>query len=87
VINTDLLETLLKQIKICKREINYRCGVYVRVMDRGRLVMDMLKEMSETDPDVVRINHSRLDPHIKFSNGNMIQIVRADDSSRGHCFN
>lgn len=82
-----LIEALQEQMKFCEREHNYKCGVYITTEANKDIVMKVIDNMLPAIGREVEIRNSQCESFIRYPNGNMIRIVRANSGARGQRFN
>lgn len=82
-----LIEALQEQMRFCEREYNYKCGVYVTTELNRDIVMKVIDNMLPAIGREVEIRNSQCESFIRYPNGNMIKIVRANSGARGQRFN
>ena len=80
----SIKESLEKQIMYCKSFPMYRCGIYIKRMEKKDYIMDELKKLLFSDIMVTRVINSSFLSEVHFENGSVIKIIRASDNARGH---
>lgn len=83
----ELIEALRKQIDFCERERNYKCGVYITTEENKYIVMKVIDNILPSIGREVEIRNSQCESFVRYPNGNIIRIVRANSGARGHRFN
>ena len=87
VITIELIKALQEQMHFCEREHNYKCGVYITTEDNRDIVMKVINNLLPVVGREVEIRNNSCESFIRYPNGNMIRIVRANSSARGQRFN
>lgn len=87
VIIIELIEALQKQINFCERERNYKCGVYVISRIKKDIVIKVISNLLPVLNREVEIRNNQCESYVKFPNGNLIRVVSANNTARGHRFN
>ena len=82
-----LIEALQEQMRFCEREYNYKCGIYITTEANKDIVMKVIDNMLPAIGREVEIRNSQCESFIRYPNGNMIRIVRANSGARGQRFN
>lgn len=82
-----LIEALQEQMRFCEREYNYKCGVYVTTELNRDIVMKVIGNMLPAIGREVEIRNNNCESFVRYPNGNMIRIMRANSSARGQRFN
>lgn len=83
----NLIKALQEQIHFCEREHNYKCGVYITTEANKDIVMKVLNNLFPVVGREVEIRNNNCEAFVKYPNGNMIRIVRANSGARGQRFN
>ena len=82
-----LIEALQEQMRFCEREYNYKCGIYITTELNRDIVMKAIDNMLPAIGREVEIRNNQCESFIRYPNGNMIRIVRANSGARGQRFN
>ena len=82
-----LIEALQEQMRFCEREYNYKCGIYITTEANKDIVMKVIDNMLPAIGREVEIRNSQCESFIRYPNGNMIRVVRANSGARGQRFN
>lgn len=83
----NLIEALQEQMRFCEREYNYKCGIYITTETNKDIVMKVIDNMLPAIGREVEIRNSQCESFIRYPNGNMIRVVRANSCARGQRFN
>lgn len=87
VIVIDLIGALQEQIYLCRKNKNYKCGVYVETEERRRIVMDVVKNLIPEISNDVRLRLGSCCAEVEFSNWSFLKIVRVNNGARANRFN
>lgn len=71
----------------CEKENNYKCGVYITTEANKDIVMKVLDNLLPVINRNVEVRNSSYEAFVRYPNGNIIRIVRANSSARGQRFN
>ena len=82
-----LIEALQEQMRFCESEHNYKCGVYITTELNRDIVMKVIDNMLPAIGREVEIRNNQCESFVRYPNGNMIRIVRANSGARGQRFN
>ena len=82
-----LIEALQEQMRFCEREYNYKCGIYITTEANKDIVMKVIDNMFPAIGREVEIRNSQCESSVRYPNGNIIRIVRANSGARGQRFN
>lgn len=82
-----LIEALQEQMRFCEREYNYKCGIYITTEANKDIVMKVIDNMLPAIGREVEIRNSQCESSVRYPNGNIIRIVRANSGARGQRFN
>lgn len=82
-----LIEALQEQMRFCEREYNYKCGIYITTETNKDIVMKVIDNMLPAIGREVEIRNSQCESSVRYPNGNIIRIVRANSGARGQRFN
>lgn len=82
-----LIEALQEQMRFCEREYNYKCGVYITTELNRDIVMKVIDNMLPAIGREVEIRNNQYESFVRYPNGNIIRIVRANSGARGQRFN
>lgn len=82
-----LIEALQEQMRFCGREHNYKCGVYITTEANKDIVMKVLNNLFPVVGREVEIRNNQCESFVRYPNGNMIRIVRANSGARRQRFN
>ena len=74
-------------MRFCEREYNYKCGIYITTELNRDIVMKAIDNMLPAIGREVEIRNNQCESFIRYPNGNMIRIVRANSGARGQRFN
>lgn len=74
-------------MRFCEREYNYKCGVYITTETNKNIVMKVLNNLFPVVGREVEIRNNNCEAFVRYPNGNMIRIVRANSGARGQRFN
>lgn len=83
----NLVEALQEQMRFCEREHNYKCGVYITTEVNKDIVMKVINNLLPIINREVKVRNNNCESLIKYPNGNLIRIVRANNTARGQRFN
>lgn len=82
-----IIEALQEQMHFCEREHNYKCGVYITTEVNKDIVMKVINNLLPIINREVEVRNNNCESLIKYPNGNLIRIVRANNAARGQRFN
>lgn len=71
----------------CEKENNYKCGVYITTEANKDIVMKVLDNLLPVINRNVEVRNSSYEAFVRYPNGNIIRIVRANSFVRGQRFN
>lgn len=74
-------------MRFCERENNYKCGVYITTEANKDIVMKVIGNLLPVINKNVEVRNNSCESFVRYPNGNMIRIVRANSSARGQRFN
>lgn len=74
-------------MRFCEEEHNYKCGIYITTEVNKEIVMKVIDNLLPIYNREVEIRNNHCESFIKYPNGNLIRIVRANNSARGQRFN
>lgn len=76
-------------MRFCEEERNYKCGIYITTEANKEIVMKVIGNLLPIYNREVEIRNNHYESFIKYPNGNLIRIVRANNSNsaRGQRFN
>ena len=83
----ELIKALQEQMRFCERKYNYKCGVYITTEVNKDIVMKVLNNLFPSVGREVEIRNNNCESFVRYPNGNMIRIVRANSGARGQRFN
>ena len=82
-----LIDALQEQMRFCEREYNYKCGIYITTEVNKDIVMKVINNLLPIINREVEVRNNNCESLIKYPNGNLIRIVRANNTARGQRFN
>lgn len=74
-------------MRFCEEEHNYKCGIYITTETNKEIVMKVIDNLLPVRNREVEIRNNHCESFIKYPNGNLIRIVRANNSAKGQRFN
>nr|DAE83802.1 MAG TPA: terminase [Bacteriophage sp.]DAJ72766.1 MAG TPA: terminase [Caudoviricetes sp.] len=74
----NLVQALKEQIHLCKELNRYRCGIFVKSPEQGRIVMQCIANLSYVLNDI-QVSKYQHYVDICWNNGSMIQVWCAND--------
>ena len=83
----DLIEVLQKQMNFCKKEKNYKCGIYAKNDEHRKIVMDVISNIVLRPNKDVELSMGVNYGEVRYKNGSLLKIIRANDNARGYKFN
>lgn len=87
MIKIDLIEAIRKQISFCQSNRRYKCGVYITTQIKREIVMKVITNLLPLQNEGIELRNNTSEAFVKFPNGNLIRIVRANCAARGNRFN
>ena len=74
-------------MRFCERYNKYKCGVYITTEANKDIVMKVLDNLFPATNRHMEVVHNSCEAFVRYPNGSIIRIVRADSSARGQRFN
>lgn len=83
----DLIEALQKQMNFCEMKNNYRCGIYITTEANKDIVMKVIDNLLPAINRNVEVRNNQCESLVKYPNGSIIRILRANNNARAQRFN